>query len=275
MAGQSGHNLSISKGKLGAPRFPFEQRGVGDGYGGTGPVITYTLSPEELAKYGPCRPRRQRAGMRVITSAEYRAAIDSSSSVEEAAGKLNMSPQRFKLEIGLRKIKYEFNNRKGENDMPVNTTAEPEDPAEQPQPERQKTRLEIAREKLTKDDYLILKEKQVPDNKICKEYGIHADIMVALKREWGIDIGERGGWNKGVKKTEDEPSCTGPTLTIAQAITLQGDLDEDIDVLGYVLDATREQLSPRIEKLLTDHLAYCKDQAERIVKAFHTTEIAI
>lgn len=53
MAGRSGHNLKIAKSKLGSPRMPFECCDAGDGYARSGPVVTYRLSPEELAKYGP------------------------------------------------------------------------------------------------------------------------------------------------------------------------------------------------------------------------------
>lgn len=64
MAGQSGHNLHISKSKLGAPRFPFERPGVGNGYAGAGPVVEYKITEEErlalIAKLGPVNEKRKR-----------------------------------------------------------------------------------------------------------------------------------------------------------------------------------------------------------------------
>jgi len=51
---QSGHNTSIAKHRLGC-RLPHESSSVGDGYAANGPVVTYKLSPEELAKYGPAK----------------------------------------------------------------------------------------------------------------------------------------------------------------------------------------------------------------------------
>lgn len=50
---------------------------------------------------------------------------------------------------------------------------------------KQKTRLEIAREKLTKERYLELIQS-MPDAKITRQEGIASDVLVALKREWGL-----------------------------------------------------------------------------------------
>jgi len=53
MAGNSGHNLSISKHRRGC-RLPHECSGVGDNYAKSGEVKIYRLTPEEIAaRYGP------------------------------------------------------------------------------------------------------------------------------------------------------------------------------------------------------------------------------
>jgi len=56
--GQSGHNLKISKFRCGC-RLPHELSSAGDGYAASGPVRTYKLSPKELARYGPVKPRKE------------------------------------------------------------------------------------------------------------------------------------------------------------------------------------------------------------------------
>jgi transposase len=57
MSSQSGHGTSIRASRLGC-RLPFEQ-GVGGDEHLPGEVKTYTLSPEELAKYGPVRKQKR------------------------------------------------------------------------------------------------------------------------------------------------------------------------------------------------------------------------
>jgi len=56
--GQSGHNTKISKFRSGC-RLPHELSSAGDGYAAPGPVRTYKLSPEELAYYGPVKPKSE------------------------------------------------------------------------------------------------------------------------------------------------------------------------------------------------------------------------
>lgn len=56
--GQSGHNTKISKFRSGC-RLPHELSSTGDGYAAPGPVRIYKLSPKELAKYGPVKPRKE------------------------------------------------------------------------------------------------------------------------------------------------------------------------------------------------------------------------
>jgi hypothetical protein len=48
------HNTSIAASRKFGVRFPFQTKDVGDGYAAPGPVVTYRLSPEEVAaRYGP------------------------------------------------------------------------------------------------------------------------------------------------------------------------------------------------------------------------------
>lgn len=56
MSRQSGHGTSIRASRLGC-RLPFEAGDTDYDYAKPGEVKTYTLSPEELAKYGPVRKR--------------------------------------------------------------------------------------------------------------------------------------------------------------------------------------------------------------------------
>jgi len=104
MAGQSGHNLKISKHRLGC-RLPFETtKSDGDGYAKAGEVKIYHLTPEEIAaRYGP--PKERPPQRQHLTATHLLDAIAASSGPEDAAELLGMPVARFKTECTLRGIR--------------------------------------------------------------------------------------------------------------------------------------------------------------------------
>ncbi|GEA17765.1 hypothetical protein [Moorella sp. E306M] len=93
--GQSGHNTSIAKSRLGC-RLPYESAAVGDGYASPGPVVTYRLDPEEIAaKYGPPVKIRERP----LSRKAVIYAVEHSTSPTGAARLLKVSRKHFLAEM--------------------------------------------------------------------------------------------------------------------------------------------------------------------------------
>lgn len=66
-------------------------------------------------------------------------------------------------------------------------------------------------------------------------------------------------------------------ISIAKAIELHDELEEDVDGLNHVINTTKDinQISARVQKVLTDNLEERKQRLERIHKAFNETKIVI
>jgi hypothetical protein len=141
------NNMSTQNTKIrtsyfeGGIKLPFESPSAGDNYAASGPVTTYKLSPEELARYGPAK----------------------------AAKKQTV---------------YNFKNK---------YQREAEELA----------RLDIVREKLTKQQYIALKDANTNDRDIMLKYfgKIMWDVLNKLKNEWGL-VGAYPGPGKAKKKAE-------------------------------------------------------------------------
>lgn len=380
MAGHSGHNLNISKHRCGC-RLPFEQPGVGDGYAGAGPVVSYRLSPEEIAaKYGPPVTRKE---SNTLSPAKILLAVRNSEDYEEAAEALGVSVHRLKVELGRYHIKPRWGTKKEEVEEEMETTPEytigdtgsgdlcndpadpgvsqateaAQDPPPKPARERltreeylrfksegmpdekirknvglpnatfyalkkrwglyglrvdaptaapapvsaqksladlippeepapvKKTLLDIARGKLTLDEYKALKEQGKTDHDIAKQHGIDRDALNRLKREWGIIgmFGKQPGQKATPVPIPDVPHVGGPRLTIAAAMQLRDELVEDIEDLVFVLESLQEPgptgkrvaNSDRVTKMLTWHRDQAQAALERIDAAFAGTEVAI
>jgi len=155
-------------------------------------------------------------------------------------------------------------------------------PLEIPKP---KTRLEIAREKLSVEKYQELKSQSMTDQKIQEQLDIAVDVMIALKREWGIYIksttspekrNEEDPWqvDQELKKNISQP-VTG--LTIAQALQLRRDMAEDAESLGRILEvaAGGAELTGRVVAILERERETCLQVAARIDKALDSTVIEI
>lgn len=170
MAGQSGHNLKISKHRLGC-RLPFETtKSDGDGYAKAGEVKIYHLTPEEIAaRYGP--PRERQLQRQHLTATHLLDAIAASSGPEDAAELLGMPVVRFKTECtlrGIRKPQYGIPRKEAEN----------------------VARWEEFNAKLTKDTYLEFKRQGLSDAKILKTVGLnyngYTNCFTKAKKDWGL-----------------------------------------------------------------------------------------
>ncbi|HBV97755.1 MAG: hypothetical protein JL50_03065 [Peptococcaceae bacterium BICA1-7] len=141
----------------------------------TSKLTTYTLSPEELARYGPVAPRKKNNNQ---FHARVMNAIKVSGSPEEAAELLNITVNSLKQYLGARNIFPRWG---------VNT----EEVADMVRPESVPGgRLEFLKTKLTKDLYLAYKEKKLSDPEILKKVAINKPswiaTLTALKKEWGL-----------------------------------------------------------------------------------------
>ena len=220
----SGRNTKIAKSKSGYPRFPFENAGVGDGYALSGPVTTYKLSPEELARYGPPTKRKDRN----LSQGEVLFVIKSAKNLEHAAIIARVNTDRLRHEMKRHCIAVPKNWREAEKvedtqvyDIVVeNKTVEScDDTAEatqvattekQPEPAKEtsiegpesepankgemevytppQTRLDVLRSKITKEQYLTWKKEGLSDRAILQKIDIvgSIDTLTKLKNEWGI-----------------------------------------------------------------------------------------
>jgi transposase-like protein len=203
VAGQSGRNLKIVKSRLGAPRFPFENPAVGDGYAGAGPVIVRQMTPEERARYGPAKPCRDDSAVR----ARLLEAVKISDSPEEAADLLNITVAQLNRYLAFRGIRPRWGGmREVENVETIETYGaetteappapekickQPEEPVhatpqEQGEP-AQKTKLELALERLPKEKYVELKNQGLTDGEICRRYDIdEKTTLYRMKKKWGL-----------------------------------------------------------------------------------------
>lgn len=188
---------NISPYRRGEPRFGRDP----EDEPANGPVVTYRLSPEEIAaKYGPPvkepgRVRQRRLNRDVLSDLLKKYTPGQIAAMYSCPKHLILKMvERYGIELD------EKNRKEDEQVETVNETAETAQPAEtvevertdstEPQGyvvyERRKTRLEIAREKLTKEQYLELIKDGATDHQVRTQYGIPGDVMTALKKEWGL-----------------------------------------------------------------------------------------
>lgn len=148
---------------------------------------------------------------------------------------------------------------------------------ENPGQKRLKTRLEIAREKLTCDQYLVLKSGEPPmiDKEIMQQYGVPNDIFYRMKKEWGL-IGQGKPATATVaaqpQERKDDPAPA--RLTVTKMLQLQQEMAVDLTEITCIMDNIGSNL-PRVEKLLAyyrDEYQHCLD---RICEVFNSTEIAL
>jgi len=339
MAGQSGHNLNIVKSRHGC-RLPFESR-AGDRDAGAGLVVTYRLSPEELARYGPVTPPDKARAIRMkyrtlVTgrgvagkivekeeSEEMESAVeyvaDVGAGAEEAAGVVrnetgetrdetaetqNDSAVLDEKDAYLRNDSAELSQNVTESyDIKQHDQA-PDTGQEQPRPAGEletapptwtvkKTRLDVIREKITKEQYLAWRADGLSEEKILDRIGAPRgwyDVFLKLRREWGIEhvqkVGGAGGIisparrehkaRQEVRKAAPEPPAV-RRVTVAEALKLRDELVEDIEGLATASAALKDvgANSDRVTRML----AWYRDQAQRVIEridaALATAEVEL
>jgi len=300
VAGQSGHNLSIAKSRLGAPRFPFERSDVGDGYAGAGPVTVRQMTPDERAKYGPPEIPKDR----ILTRGEVVFAVEQASSLQHAARMARVSVTRMKNEMARHCVavpgKWKEDKPMEENtqliiekpeykNLGVDGNPNTTESVGQAEPETQpKTRREIIHERITKEQYLELKAQGMSDKKIIEIQGIPTNWLDAfglVKRgEWGITTpkvvknpdnpGQQEPQVSETKASEEPTQETTGRLTIAQVVQLREELIEDLDDITRIIENI-DYASPRVEKLLEYYRNIFQCSLDRINKVFSTTEVAL
>lgn len=141
-------------------------------------VTTYILTPEEVAaRYGPPNPRKEDSPFH----ARIVQAVKVSDSPEEAAGLLKTSVGQLNQYIGRCNIPVKWDKK------PEKEAETVEIAAENQKTEKKKTRLQIAREKLTREQYLAMKKQGLSDANILRKAGIKGfDVLSILKNQWGV-----------------------------------------------------------------------------------------
>ena len=166
-------------------------------------VNTYTLTPEELAKYGPVAYRKtedNRFHARVIQ------AIKVSDSPERAAELLGTSVGKLKQYLGSREIYPNWAKKDGDD---MRTAAHNGSVSK---------RFEMLKTGLSKEEYISNKNAGLSDRLILKTLGFdrhsYTNALTKLKKEWGLD-----GFS--LKKPQETPFYPGEKaaeLKAAEAI---------------------------------------------------------
>lgn len=307
MAGESGHHLRVVKSRLGC-RLPFERSDAGTGYASSGPVLVSKLSPEEMEKvfalYGPPSARNENN----LTQAAVKAMVGRSKTLVEAARRLRINEQRLKQvmirycikmpETWKENEEMKLDNSASNNSSGIQNESgqiqenhqlnqclqkEPDDAGQDPTRGNyqlvpaKKTRLEIARLKLNLEGYKKLKAQGYTDKAIQKQYDIAPDVMVTLKREWGIEIktliSSSAQITQDNEKKNESPEAR-DLPTVEQVIQLRDEHLEDLDDIAYIINnATELGVSDRLLILLANHRDQLQKQINRINTVFESTVI--
>lgn len=243
MAGRSGHNLKIAKSRLGSPRMPFECCDAGDGYTHPGPVVTYRLSPDELAKYGPVARRKSTFQPRRLTR-DYLSELLATLTVGQVAERWYV-PQKLIFElVDKYNLRLDDKNRLAVGDEIPGREGEPvsepvseyeiynKDAGDGGMAPRDKARL--ARAALPKAEF----EKliyEMSDREIAEIKGLSYSQVFRIKKEYGLvgliapggsggrKIRKKGGYENMVDTQTHVPAPAGDAKN--------GALEKDSEVL--------------------------------------------
>jgi DNA-binding CsgD family transcriptional regulator len=298
-------NTSIAKSRLGEMRFPPrppEPPGEVKKY--------FLPVEEIIKKFGPPRRPLRRNYDGHIDYQTIVAAMRTTCGPAEAAELLGIKPETLKWYIRKYQLPYTYGlaYRKkgvdeemkiagvnaeitGESELPENVTnigpdagaATPGNhdmqPAESPgqvkenqasRPGTKKTRLEIAREKLSKSEYIWLRAQGKTDRDIIRQFGMHTATFYKLKGEWGL-TGQSQTAEKISEKTAPPPA---DGITIAQALERRVELNADIEsweaLRKVAVDAGE---SARVVKTIESQINICRQTLERIKNVFESTVV--
>lgn len=206
-------------------RLPFESPKCGDGYAMSGPCKTRQMTPEEKEKYGSPELKTREG---YISVGMLKNVIERADSAVEAAGilRINSYHLRYLLKHNCIKVpkNWKEEDKLGSEDKP-------------------KTRMEIARETLNREQYQELKNNGHSDSQICKDNKIAPDIMVNLKKEWGLEIGQPVCKRTVEKESPDIAPQAVKTkageYSVSQLIKLKEELETVICTINKALDNTK------------------------------------
>jgi hypothetical protein len=269
--GESGHSLKIARSRLGAPRFPFEQADVGEGYAGAGPITTYFLPLEEVRRRYPTVAEKRPIQLRLRR--------------KEAENMPKIMPENIPIQKGTpavlgERLSIGEEAPRTEDQVPVED-AQQGPTAPPAQEARPKTRLEIALEKLTKEQYLELKKQNpgLTDKQIQRDYGIANDVFARMKHIWGL-IGQP---SKPTSSPSQQTEPAGPPvnntespkpsagLTVAQVLKLREELEEDIESYNCIINLV--ELTDRVAKSLAWQRDMHQAALDRLNKAIEKTVV--
>lgn len=266
-------NTSIAKRRFGC-RLPYESPDVGNGYASSGPVKEYRLSPEELARYGPVKKVQH---SRPKLTRELLADQLARFTVGQMAERYHV-PQEIIFQL-VEKYDLELDDKNRlKEDKNMDTATHQTENNFQNYPEEQgkkKTRFEIAREKITLEQYKTMKAQGKTDKDMYESLDIPVDCFYALKKEWGIAQAKRAEPKEETQVQHDEAKVKPANkITIASALELREQLAEEMDSVGEIKDSG-VMVAPLVEELLEKHFAECQSNFDRIEEVFNATEIEV
>ena len=279
------HNTNIAKRHSGC-RLPHETAGAGTVYSAPGEVIAYTMSPEELAKYGPVsdtRPPRKKLDRDVL------AELLKKYTVGQVAANHGI-PQKIVFEL-VEKYGLELDDKnrlKGDGDV------------------ARKTKLEKTMEKLPKEKYAEMIAQDMTDGEIAKSLSLDHEAVKRLKRKYGLTKpGQIGRPKKesakmppfetypgDVKPAKVEPAevlidC-GPVnvpepaparrekISIGRLIELRVLLGREVQCHEEVDERTADvEFSPGVKGILNQHFDECRNRLAWIDKVFAETVVEV
>lgn len=269
-------------------RFPADPEGRA-----AGPVITYKLSPEELAELDKLPKPAGKAPI-VLQLGKKRKEAEEMQDIEpmeEADGMPVIQMTEAEAEENLQGLP---------SDNAGQTTQQEQQDFYETGGGRRFTAERIARaeKSLSREEYVRLKNEGVTDLKIKKTKGFSGDLMVALKKKWGLeDLNLRKARpRKASAKPPEEPKtdtvlpahteeskealrtrAVAVGLTITQALQLRVELTEDIDSLNRILDVAQRgaELTDRVVQMLTWYRDSYRQHLERIEEVFSRTVVQL
>jgi len=256
--GQSGHNLKIAKYRHGC-RLPCES--AGDGYAASGPVVTYRMSPEEIAaRYGPPAKRKER-----LPYEQY---------IRELAQKLPEDELREMIAQGMsdgeiaqakglrwhhvRKLRDYYKIREVETMIAQsNDDVYFEDKAEEVRVDGYKIKFSRKDVEAALDSGSVNAAKDI--------LGCSVGALYAHMKHYDLKApGKRDAEPEPEQKSEQKPGCE--RITIKQAIKLREEMQAEVEYAKKLL--INYGLTPRLKDLVTNFGEQCQGKVERINKAF-------
>ena len=224
----------------------------------SGPVREYKLSPEELAEYDNLRKPTGKAPI-VLPPGWGRKRKEAEDNMLE-----NMPIPDSVVHDSEKALENKGSGVDEKEGHPDNVVHD-----------RPRTRMELAREKLSKEEY-ILRRAHESDKNIYTQLNIAPDIFYRMKKEWELMV---NNLPLQLSQSEEPKILTRTTsgLTIAQAVELREELTGDIASLNRILDVAERgaELTERVVRMLEWQRDVHKQALERINEAFERTVLPL